>query len=663
MKRYECKTAQSGFAAGRVYLIRHKDTGEYRRTDREGERSRLEKAVEEMNRKLEAEKEQAGPSDAGLIEAELLLLNGEEFLGEAERSLREENISAPEAVNRAADKLCGMLRESGAEYILERCEDVRGLAAGLNGLIMENAPAAPKEPCILAGSQLSPGELMMIGTDRILGILTETGSVTSHVSVLAGNLGVPYLYGLEGLDDKVRDGDYLILDWRDGSVSVNPPEELISEAEERQAAERRAREEERRRAAAATTRTAIFANISRAEEADGLPEAGADGIGLFRSEFLFLDRTEAPSEEEQFEAYSHAARAMKGAVTVIRTMDIGSDKQAAWMKLPKEINPALGQRGVRVSLEHRGLFRTQLRALLRAAALGSVRIMVPMVASVWELDEVLEEIRTAAKELDERGEEYRIPETGVMIETPAAVMIAPALAGKARFFSIGTNDLTQYTLAVDREAQGLERYIDPMHDALIQMIKMTVDAAHSKGIPVAVCGELAGNPQAVERLIRLGVDELSVSPAKLSGVRSLAADIENRLDSEKKQIKAEGVHAPAEGELIPMEEIPDPVFSGGVMGECVGILSKDGKIYAPLNGRVAMVAATKHAVSFQGDGEEILVHVGLDTMKLGGDGFRVYVREGDIVEQGQLVMEADQDLIRARGFNPMVIVARLEQNT
>ena len=611
-----------------------------------------------MNRRLAAGTAHADTAEAAVIDAEILILNGEEFLGAARRGIREERLGAPEAVKQAAEKLCSMLMESGQDYIRQRCEDVRGLAAGLTALITGRLET-PAEPCILAGSELSPGQITMIGPEMIRGILTETGSATSHVSVLAGNYGIPYLYGLENLPEKVHHQDYLILDPDGAGVWVNPPAEKIREAEARQAEIAEALEKQRKPAAGKVTRTKICANISRAEEADGLPAKGADGIGLFRSELLFLNGTKAPTEEEQFEAYRHAAEAMEGRETVIRTMDIGSDKHAVWLEMPKEINPALGLRGLRVSLEHRELFRTQLQALLRAAICGNIRIMIPMIASEWELDEVLQEMQTAASELEQRRERYRIPEIGVMIETPAAVMIAPALAEKARFFSIGTNDLTQYTLAVDREARGMDRYCDPMHEAVIRMIAMVTEAAHAKHSPVAVCGELAGDLRGTERLIRLGVDELSVSPAKLAAVRERAAEIEDSIAREARKDRDEGIRSPAEGELIPMAEIPDPVFSGGVMGECVGVIPANGKIYAPVSGTVATVAATRHAVSLRKNGEEILIHAGLDTVRLNGEGFSVYVSEGENVKQGQLLMEMDPDLIRARGFNPMIIVVRI----
>ncbi len=661
MIQYACKTAQPGFAAGKARLIRGETAAEYRRGNPEEETARLDTAAAEMNRKLAERKKRASASEAALLEAELMILNGDEFLGETRRGIREDGLAAPEALKQAADRLCGMLRDSGSGYIRERCEDIRGLASAMNALMTGSGRDLPEEPCILAGRELSPGEIMMTGPELLRGILTETGSPTSHVSVLAGNLGIPYLYGAENLAEKVKDGDYLILDSEAGGVCVNPDGETIRKAEERQAAAEKARAELQAQAAGKRTRTKICANISGAEEADGLAEAGADGIGLFRSELLFLNREEAPSEEEQFEAYRHAAEAMNGLETVIRTMDIGSDKRAAWLEMPDEINPALGLRGLRVSLKYRELFRTQLRALLRAAKYGNIRIMFPMVASVWELEEAEKEIRASAEELASRKEDYRIPDIGVMIETPAAVMIAPELAEKARFFSIGTNDLTQYTLAVDREARGMDQYFNPTHDAVMRMIAMAVDAAHGKGITAAVCGELAGQPRAVEQLIRLGVDELSVSTAKLGQVRTLASAAEEKTAGEKKLQKTESILSPADGELIPMEEIPDPVFSGGMMGKCVGILPENGTICAPISGTVTTVAAAGHAVSLRGEnGREILIHAGLDTVKLNGEGFKVLVREGEKVKQGQLMMEADIRLIRERGFNPMIIVVQIE---
>ena len=652
MNRYVCQAAQPGFAAEFAFFYRQEKAGAYQRADAAAEAARLDEAVSALSGRLTEKRDAAQPAEAALFEAEVMILRDEDFTGYARRLIDGEGADAPSALRQAADRLCGMLADSGSDYIQARCEDVRGLAAELTALLTGSETALPQAPCILAAETLSPAQLALVEPKLIRGILTETGSPTSHVSVMAGNLGVPYLYGVENLAEKVRSRDFLILDGEDASVCVNPPEDEILAARARQEAAAEAR-------AAQPTRTKVFANISGTEDPADLLRAGADGIGLFRSEFLFLNRADAPSEEEQFAAYRRIAEGMQGRETVIRTMDIGSDKQAEWLDIPAEINPALGLRGLRVSLANRAVFRTQLRALLRAAACGNIRVMVPMVTAVWEVDEVLAEIRAAAAELDSRSQAYRIPPLGVMIETPAAVMIAPELASKVQFFSIGTNDLTQYALALDREARSLERYADPLHEAVFRLIALTVEAAHARRIPVAVCGELASHPQAVARLVQLGVDELSVSAAKIPHVRQWASEAEAKQPAAPPAASEEGVHAPADGELVPMADIPDPVFSGGMMGECVGIIPADGKIYAPVSGAVATVARTGHALSFRRQDEEILVHVGLDTVKMNGEGFTVRVRVGEEVTQGQLVMEADISLIRARGFNPIVICCRV----
>ncbi len=524
MERYECKTAQKGFAIGKAFLICAHPEAEYHQKDPGSEAERLMNAAAELERKMSAQKEQAKTDVAALIDAQILILKEDDFLGEMIRLIREEHLSAREAIGETVEKLCSLLGGSGDDYIRERSDDLRGLGKGLNTLITGNRFIPPAERVIVVGKELSPSDITLIGKEHICGILSEKGSPTSHVSVLAGCFDVPYLYGFENITDSIRNGDPLIIDGETGSVYVNPHAQKMKEAEAFLKEMERICRDRQTAYTGLKTATRICANISSGEEAEAAVRKGADGIGLFRTEFLFLNREEAPSEEEQYKVYRHVVQTAKEAV--IRTMDLGSDKKADWLKLPEELNPALGLRGIRVSLAQRGLFRTQLRALLRAAKHGKLRIMIPMLTSLWELEETKEEIRRAAEELEERKEEYRIPELGVMIETPAAVMIAEELAEKADFFSIGTNDLTEYTLAVDRECEGLDDYYDPVHDAVIRMIDLTIKAAHAGSIPVSVCGELAGDPDALKLLLRLGADELSVSVGKLLPVRKAAAEAE-----------------------------------------------------------------------------------------------------------------------------------------
>jgi len=536
MMTYACRTAQDGYAAGKAFLVGTSGKEPYRPGDAATEVKRLDEAVSELERKMLAQKEQAAAEETALLDAQILILKEDDFLGAIRSMIPEKQTGAPDAIRHIVEKLCEQLQNSDSEYIRERCDDLRGLGNGLITLIEGTRYDPPAGGVILVGTELSPSDITLIGKEHILGILTEKGSATSHVSVLAGSLDVPYLYGLEKITDKVRKKDALILDGTKGEVIVNPTEEMLKEAGIRQEELRRAKAEAEDAGAAGTTKTVICANIASAEEADGPALKAADGIGLFRSEFLYLNRKEAPSEEEQFAAYRHVVEAMNGRETVIRTMDIGSDKQADWMELPGEPNPAMGLRGIRVSLKYREHFRTQLRALLRAAVYGKLRILIPMVASVWEVEETRKEIREAAEELKLRNEKYEIPELGVMIETPAAVMIASELAERADFFSIGTNDLTQYALAVDRESNGPDAHFDPEHEAVLRMIAQTTQAAHEKNIPVAICGEMAGNTHVLERLLRIGVDELSVSPAKLGSLRLAVAETEAKTEKEKSGI-------------------------------------------------------------------------------------------------------------------------------
>lgn len=653
MKEIYGKTAQKGFAAGKAFVIGRNIDLKYQQGDIEEENTRLDSAMGVLEKKLD---QQINGDKADMIRAEIMILKEDDYTGYAHRLINDERLSAVDAIKAAEKSLCTKLESSGNEYIKERCSDIRGMTKNLIDIMSGNDVKHPVTPCIIVAEELSPSDISLIDPGMILGILTETGSPTSHVSVLAGSFGVPYLYGINGILENIKHDDFVILDSDNGMVTVDPPAEKAEEALARQADILKKKKESNDKDDAISTKMRIYANIGGINELQSLVSSGADGVGLVRSEFLFTGRKDEPSEDEQFEAYKSIVSAMNGKEVVIRTMDIGSDKQAEWLPLPEEANPALGLRGLRVSLEHRELFRKQLKALMRSAVFGNLKIMIPMVASEWEIDAVAEEIKIAASELESEKIPCRIPELGVMIETPAAVMIAPRLASKVRFFSIGTNDLTQYTLALDRESRGLDRYYDPLHEAVFKMIEMTVNAAHKSDITVAICGELAGNPDATERLIGLGVDELSVSIGKFPGIRRKVAEIEEKEASRK--LEFEDIKAPADGELIPMDEIPDEVFSSGMMGECLGIMPKDGIVYAPVNGVVTTVAKTRHAISFKNESVEILVHVGIDTVKMNGEGFTVKVEEGQSVKQGQPVLEFDISKIRNKGFNPMVIIAK-----
>ena len=657
MKEFVLKAAQGGFAAGEAFLLKPKKDGAQPapRQKTGDESARLDRAVAELRQELSAAAAKAKGENAEIYEAEGLLLDDKDFTGAARVMIEKDGLDAPAAVTRAADQIAAGLSGSGSDYIRRRTDDIKGLADRLLRILDGETQEAVSKPAILVAEELSPAELSCLDGSMLLGIVTAKGAPTSHVAILAGSLGIPYLYGSEEAVEAVREGDRLILDGE--KLTVNPDDAAYAAAEEKARDSRQKTDEAATAPADVQCRTKIFANIKGPEDVEALLASGAEGVGLFRSEFLFLDRASAPTEDEQFEAYRKVAEAMAGKEVVIRTMDIGSDKNPEWLKLPEEKNPALGCRGLRASLCNEDLFRTQLRALLRAASAGNVSIMLPMIISLWEVDTVRQLMDKYAKELEAEKLPYKIPPLGVMIETPAAAMIADDLAEHVAFFSIGTNDLTQYTLALDREAQGLERYYTPLHEAVYRLIQTTAKAAHKKGIPTAVCGELAGNPAAIERLIEAGVDELSVAVNKVQETRCLAAEAEKRLSEER--AGADTIAAPADGELVPMKEIPDPAFSTGTLGECVGILPDNGAVYAPCSGTIVEIADTKHALTLSDpDGRKLLIHLGINTVSLNGRPFTVYGKVGDSVKQGQKLADADLDMIRAAGLSPMVIVVR-----
>ncbi len=668
MKEYKLKTAQSGFAAGPAFLIEtagashaNEASETFCASDSETELTRFRDAVSILEQELSSAAAQAGEENAEIFEMEALLLKDQNFTETAADLIRTEGRDAASAAEAAGTVLAESLRESGDAYISQRSEDITGLTARLAGILRGEEQQTLEVPSIIVADELSPAQLSAINQSMLLGIVTAKGAPTSHVSILAGNLDIPYCYGSEDAIAQIRTGAPLILG--DGTLTVDPEEEAYRAAQQKAAdvkAEKAAEAAKAQSASGAERRTKVYANIAGPQDIEALLASGAEGVGLFRSEFLFLSEDAAPTEDEQYDAYRKVAEAMAGKETVIRTMDLGSDKKAGWLHMPEEKNPALGCRGLRLSLQEEELFRSQLRALLRAADCGNVKIMVPMIASCWEVDAVRERLQACAAELSAEGVPHRIPPLGIMVETPAAAMIADQLAEKVDFFSIGTNDLTQYTLALDREAQGLDEYYDPCHKAVLRLIEQTASAGHAKNISTAICGELASNPDAIRELIRRGVDELSVSIAKVAGTKACAAAAEAALAQEKDQPvtgrQPVMLAAPADGQLIPMEDIPDKAFASGILGECTGILPTDGKIYAPCDGTVSDVAETKHAITFTDkDGRNILIHAGLDTIKLQGQGLTVHVKAGDTVSAGDLVMEMNLDTIRSAGLSTIVI--------
>lgn len=410
----------------------------------------------------------------------------------------------------------------------ERANDIRDVTSRVIKILSHKEEIDLKSipSCsIVVARELTPSQTAQMNKQNVRGFVTEKGGKTSHTAIIARTYEIPAVVGIGDITSLVRDGDFLIIDGNDGTVYVNPDESLIREYEKRLEEETRKKEELRKflQIEARTQdsrRIKLVANIAHVDETDVALKNGAEGVGLFRTEFLFMDRTEPPSEEEQFEAYKTVLEKMGERPVIIRTLDIGGDKSIPYLNIPKEENPFLGCRAIRLCLAQQDLFKVQLRALLRASVYGNLKIMFPMISCIDEIIQTKEIMKEVKTELDKEGIKYSEDfEIGIMVETPSAAIISDMLAEEVDFFSIGSNDLIQYTLVIDRTNDKVSYLYNPLHPAVLRLIKLTVDNAHKKGIEVGVCGEIASDLNMVPILIGLGVDELSVSPSKVLNVK------------------------------------------------------------------------------------------------------------------------------------------------
>ncbi len=682
MKTLSCNVAQKGFFAGPIHYVSEGQAREKRAAGNAAdELARLHDAMDSLKKSIERQPAEGENSD--IRQTVLSIVDDETFVQKAEQGIKDRGLSAAQAARTAADELATEFANLESEYLRARQDDVRGAGERL-AAILEGEDDTPLEQSAVCATNVSPAQLIGIPENLIGALLTEKGSANSHASIMAGNLGIPYLFGNAEALAEAKRGSFIIVDSEAKSATIDPDEATKAAALERMAklrAEQAHAQDRARAAAALPRRTKVCANIEGPWDVEALLAANPDGVGLFRTEFLFIGRDEAPSEDEQYEAYKTVLDAMAGKEVVIRTMDVGSDKKAPWLELPEESNPALGLRGARVSFERPSLFRTQLRALLRAGVAGNLKVMFPMIATAWEIDAIHREVQAAAKELEREGIPFKVPELGIMVETPAAALCADEFACKTSFFSIGTNDLTQYTLALDREARGLERYFQPHHEAVYRLIGMCAEGGHKHGVPTGMCGQLAADPQAIQRLIELGVNELSVPIRKVEATKQLVVEAEANLrkacaddTADKANLRetrseecapsseppACELAAPADGELVRMGEIPDKAFSSGSLGECFGVIPENGNVHAPLAGTVVQVAPTRHALTIAADdGTQVLVHVGLGTVALNGESFKLHVSQGQRVKADQLVLEADLRAIEDAGLSTIVVVAVL----
>jgi phosphotransferase system enzyme I (PtsI) len=468
-------------------------------------------------------------SEADIFDAHLLMLEDRVLIEEVIKIIREQQTNADYAFHTAADRYIAVLEAVEDEYLRERAADLRDLT----GRVLDNLLEVKDqfdlrhltEPCILVAHDLSPSMTAQLDKKLVLAFVTDIGSKTSHTAILAQSLDIPAVVGTKNISEELETGDYVLLDGYNGTVIVNPTDQTMFEygqlAKIKASLDEKLREVQHQPAVTLDGKIVhLSANIEEQSDVEAVLAHGADGVGLFRTEYLFLNREQPPTEEEQFQVYRAVASALQPHPVIIRTLDLGGDKFASNLELAQEMNPFLGWRAIRFCLAQPELFRAQLRAILRASAGGNVKMMYPMISGLDELNQANALVEECKTEL--RAEKIPFAENleiGAMIEIPSAVLIADALAARVKFFSIGSNDLIQYTLAIDRGNEKVTHLYQPTHPAVLRLIKMTVDAAHAKGIWAGVCGQIAGDPVLAPLLIGLGVDELSAAPAVLDEVK------------------------------------------------------------------------------------------------------------------------------------------------
>lgn len=528
------KGVSRGVASGPVCIFRHVNA-EVRRMeglDPEAERARIlqaqETSMEQLNALAEKAREEAGDEAALLFETHAMFVEDEDYVQCMQDVLEEENCNAEYAVQEAGKQFSAMLATMEDPYLRDRAADILDVTRRILNNLMDIAEGGIDSdvPVILAADDLAPSETLQLDKSKILGFLTRGGSGSSHTAILARTMGIPAICGL---GDSLRDeyaGRLCYMDGETGKAALDPDELTLTafRAKEQEQAERRKLLQSLKGQEDVTLdgrKMMVYCNIGSPEDTSAVLSNDGQGIGLFRSEFLYLAASDFPSEEEQFKAYKEVAAAMNGKRVVIRTLDIGADKQVDYFQMQKEENPAMGVRAIRICLNRPEVFRTQLRALYRASAYGKVAIMFPMITSVWEVKECRRACRKVMDELEAEGIPFN-PDTeiGIMIETPASVFVADALAKEVDFFSVGTNDLTQYTLACDRQANDLGKFFDPHHPAVLRALKMATDAAHAAGIWIGICGELGADLSMLETFLAIGIDELSVTPSAVLPLRA-----------------------------------------------------------------------------------------------------------------------------------------------
>ena len=538
MQYFQGKSVYKGIVMGPVAVLKKNDyqVKRARIEDPEAEVKRVEEAVEvskkQLGRLYDKAVREVGEASAAIFEVHQMMLEDEDYLESMQNMIRTELVNAEYAAAATGDNFAEMFAAMDDEYMKVRSADVKDISERLvRNLSGEgDNDLSSIEPSIIVADDLSPSETVQMDKEKILAFVTVHGSTNSHTAILARMMNIPALIGVPMDLNSLKTGMTAVVDGFSGQVIFEPEEGVQKETEKRmqEEAEKQKLLEELKGKENVTPdgrKINIYANIGSVGDLGYVMENDAGGIGLFRSEFLYLGRNDFPTEEEQFQAYKQAVQTMAGKKVIIRTLDIGADKQVDYFNLGKEENPALGYRAIRICLKQPKIFKAQLRALFRAAVYGNLSVMYPMITSTEEVEKIYAIVAEVEEELKAQEVQYKIPEQGIMIETPAAVMISDRLAEMVDFFSIGTNDLTQYTLAIDRQNEQLDDFYNPHHEAVLRMIRMVVENAHKCGKWAGICGELGADLTLTEQFVRMGVDELSVAPSMILKLRKIVREM------------------------------------------------------------------------------------------------------------------------------------------
>ena len=534
MQIYNGKSVFGGIAIGKisVYQKKEQQVKRVKIDDPEQEMARYEKAKAEGIKQLQGLYDKAlrevGEANAAIFEVHQMMMEDDGYNESVENIIRSQGVNAEYAVATTGDNYAQMFSAMDDDYMRERAADVRDISERLLTILNgeETGAVDADEPKIIVAEDLAPSETVQLDKDKVLSFVTVKGSLNSHTAILARTMAIPALVNTSVPLESEIDGRLGIVDGANGTFYVDPDEETLAEMKKRQ-------EEDLSRKQLLLTlkgkenvtldgqKVMLYANIGNIKDLATVIQNDAGGIGLFRSEFIYLEKEDFPTEEEQFQIYRQVAQTMAGKRVIIRTLDIGADKQCDYFHMEHEENPALGCRAIRICLTRPEIFKTQLRALFRASAFGKIAIMYPMITSVQEVRKIKEIVEEVKAELTSQGVEFGNPEQGIMIETPAAAIISDDLAKEVDFFSIGTNDLSQYTMAIDRQNPQLDLFFDPHHPAVLRMISLVMENAHKAGIWAGICGELGADQSLTKEFLAMGVDELSVSPGSILPLRKI----------------------------------------------------------------------------------------------------------------------------------------------